>query len=83
VRNKTKSYALIKARLRDAGMPTGGKKRKILQRLKALDEKEAHLHAMREEAHQNETRVEASKGGGGATWTSSWIPVWIPMSRRR
>jgi hypothetical protein len=65
VRNKTKSYALIKARLRDAGLPTGGKKRKILQRLKALDEKEAHLHAMQEEAHQNETRVDSSRKGGG------------------
>ena len=34
VRNASKSYAELKARLRDAGLPTGGKKRKILQRLK-------------------------------------------------
>lgn len=34
VRNASKSYAHLKARLRDAGLPTGGKKRKILQRLK-------------------------------------------------
>jgi len=34
VRNSSKSYAQLKARLRDAGLPTGGKKRKILQRLK-------------------------------------------------
>ena len=38
---KKKSYAELKERLREAGMPTGGKKRKILARLKELDDKEA------------------------------------------
>ena len=37
---KDKSYRNIKERLRAAGLPTGGKKRKILQRLKALDDRE-------------------------------------------
>lgn len=35
-----KKYAALKERLRNAGMPTGGKKRKLLARLKDLDEQE-------------------------------------------
>ena len=61
-----KTYAQVKERLRMAGLPTGGKKRKILERLKALDQKEARaLHDVQDVDGRNGEKHEPGAGGDG------------------
>lgn len=43
MQKRRKTYAELKDRLRNAGMPTGGKKRKLFERLKTLDDQEADV----------------------------------------
>ena len=59
---RARRYADLKARLREAGLPTGGKKRKILARLRGLDAKEAARTA-RKARPAGAARAEAAAAG--------------------
>jgi hypothetical protein len=73
-------YADLKLRLREAGLPTGGKKRKIVARLRALDAKEA-ARAQRKARPADAGAAGVGDGGAGDSSEISSESVLDPRFR--